>query len=127
MLPSIGKRCAFPNLALPTVAGLTPAGHEVVLCDENVEPIDFDTDADVVGITGFAVHTRRIFEISLAFRRRRKLVAAGPPFAPLCPGALRGRVDVLFVGGWSGASSGSRRRFAGRSPRCTRAAPSTGR
>ena len=98
MLPSIGKRCAFPNLALPTVAGLTPAGHEVVLCDENVEPIDFDTDADVVGITGFAVHKRRIFEIAEAFRRRRKLVVAGGPFATLCPEELRGRVDVLFVG-----------------------------
>jgi len=36
---------------------LTPAGHEVVLCDENLGPIDFDTDADLVGITGFAVHT----------------------------------------------------------------------
>ena len=35
VLASIGKHCAFPNLALPTVAGLTPAGHEVVLCDEN--------------------------------------------------------------------------------------------
>ena len=98
VLPSIGKRCAFPNLALPTVAGLTPAGHEVVLCDENVERIDFDTDADVVGITGFAVHKRRIFEIAEAFRRRGKLVAAGGPFATLCPEELRGRVDVLFVG-----------------------------
>jgi hypothetical protein len=39
--------------------GLTPAPHEVALRDENVEPIDFDTDDDVVGITGFAVHMRR--------------------------------------------------------------------
>ena len=49
ILPSLGKRCVFPNLALPTVAALTPRAHEVVLCDENVEPIDFDTDADIVG------------------------------------------------------------------------------
>ena len=88
----------FPNLALPTVAGLTPPGHEVVLCDENVEPIDFDTDADLVGVTGFAVHKRRILEIVDAFRRRGKLVAAGGPFATLCPEELRGKVDVLFVG-----------------------------
>ncbi|HET8576909.1 MAG TPA: DUF4070 domain-containing protein [Methylomirabilota bacterium] len=98
MLPSLGKRCAFPNLALPTVAGLTPPPHEVVLCDENVEPVDFDTDADVVGITGFVVHKRRMFELAEAFRRRGKLVAAGGPFATLCPEELRGRVDVLFVG-----------------------------
>jgi radical SAM superfamily enzyme YgiQ (UPF0313 family) len=98
ILPSLRKRCVFPNLALPTVAGLTPAPHEVVLCDENVEPIDFDTDADIVGITGFVIHKRRMFEIAEAFRRRGKLVVAGGPFATLCPEELRDRVDVLFVG-----------------------------
>lgn len=70
ILPSLGKRCVFPNLALPTIAALTPAPHEIVLCDENVEPIDFDTDADVVGITGFVIHKRRMLEIAAAFRRR---------------------------------------------------------
>jgi radical SAM superfamily enzyme YgiQ (UPF0313 family) len=98
ILPSLRKRCVFPNLALPTLAGLTPPPHTVVLCDENVEPVDFDTDADVVGITGFVVHKRRMLEIAEAFRRRGKLVVAGGPFATLCPEELRGRVDVLFVG-----------------------------
>lgn len=98
ILPSLNKRCVFPNLALPTVAGLTPAPHEVVLCDENVESIDFDTDADVVGVTGFVIHKRRMFDIIERFRRRGKLVAAGGPFATLCPEELRGKVDVLFVG-----------------------------
>jgi len=98
ILPSLRKRCVFPNLALPTVAGLTPPPHEVVLCDENVEAIDFDTDADVVGITGFVIHKRRMFELAEAFRRRGKLVVAGGPFATLCPEEFHDRVDVLFVG-----------------------------
>jgi radical SAM superfamily enzyme YgiQ (UPF0313 family) len=98
ILPSLGKRCVFPNLALPTLAALTPPPHEVVLCDENVESIDFDTDADVVGITGFVVHRRRMFEIAATFRTRGKLVVAGGPFATLCPEELRDKVDVLFVG-----------------------------
>jgi len=98
ILPSLRKRCVFPNLALPTVAGLTPPPHEVVLCDENVEAIDFDTDADIVGITGFVIHKRRMFEIAEAFRRRGKLVVAGGPFATLCPEELHDKVDVLFVG-----------------------------
>ena len=80
------------------MAGLTPAPHEVVLCDENVEHVDFDTDADIVGLTGYVVHKRRILELADAFRRRGKLVVAGGPFATLCPEELRGRVDVLFVG-----------------------------
>ena len=48
----------------------TGAGTTVAVCDENVEPVDFDTDADVVGITGFVVHKRRMFELAEAFRRR---------------------------------------------------------
>ncbi len=80
------------------MAGLTPASHEVVLCDENVEPVDFDTDADIVGLTGYVIHKRRILELADAFRRRGKPVVAGGPFATLCPEELRGRVDTLFVG-----------------------------
>jgi radical SAM superfamily enzyme YgiQ (UPF0313 family) len=98
ILPSLRKHCVFPNLSLPTVAALTPPGHEVVLCDENVEPVDLDTDADVVGITGYVVHQRRMFELAAEFRRRGKLVVAGGPFATLCPEELAGRVDVVFVG-----------------------------
>ena len=36
ILPTLGKRCIFPNLSMPTLAGLTGPEHEVVLCDENV-------------------------------------------------------------------------------------------
>ena len=98
ILASLGKRCVFPNLSLPTVAGLTPPGHEIILCDENVEDIDFDADVDIVGVTGFVVHKRRMFEIIAEFRHRGRFIVAGGPFATLCPEELRGKVDVIFVG-----------------------------
>jgi len=97
VLPSLNKRCIYPNLSLPTVAGLTPREHDIVLCDENVEPIDFDTDADIVGVTGYVIHKKRMFEIIAVFRRRGKFVVVGGPFASLCPEELRGKVDVIFV------------------------------
>ena len=97
ILPSLKKKCVFPNLSLPTVAGITPQRHEVVLCDENVESIDFDSDADIVGITGYVIHKQRMFEVIAEFKRRGKFVVAGGPFASLCPEELRDRVDVLFV------------------------------
>jgi radical SAM superfamily enzyme YgiQ (UPF0313 family) len=87
----------FPNLSLPTVAGITPPEHEVVLCDENVEPVDFGTDADLVGLTGYVIHKERILEMAAEFRRRGKIVVAGGPFASLCPEELRDKVDVVFV------------------------------
>ena len=97
ILPSLNRRCVFPNLSLPTVAALTPREHEVVLCDENVQAVDFDTDADIVGLTGYVVHKQRILELAAEFRRRGKFVVAGGPFASLCPEELRGHVDVVFV------------------------------
>ncbi len=97
ILPSLKKKCVFPNLSLPTVAGITPPQHEVVLCDENVEPVDFDTDADIIGLTGYVIHQQRLFELAGEFRRRGKFVVAGGPFASLCPEDLRDKVDVLFV------------------------------
>jgi radical SAM superfamily enzyme YgiQ (UPF0313 family) len=106
ILPTLGKQCLCPNLSMPTVAGLTPGDHEVTLCDENVEEIDFDVDADIVGVTGYIVHKKRMLEILDEFRRRGQFVVVGGPFASLCPEALRGRADVLFVGEaeetWSG-------------------------
>jgi radical SAM superfamily enzyme YgiQ (UPF0313 family) len=97
ILPSLKKKCVFPNLSLPTVAGITPPEHEVVLCDENVEAVDLDTDADIIGVTGYVIHKQRIFELIELFKRRGKFVVAGGPFASLCPEDLRGLVDVLFL------------------------------
>ena len=97
VLPSLNKRCIYPNLSLPTVAGLTPREHDIILCDENVEPIDFEADADIVGVTGYVIHKKRMFEIIAEFRRRGKFVVVGGPFASLCPEELRGKVDVIFV------------------------------
>jgi radical SAM superfamily enzyme YgiQ (UPF0313 family) len=97
ILPTIGKDCIFPNLSMPTLAGLTPREHEVVLCDENVEPIDFDIEADIVGVTGYIVHRERMLEIIAEFQRRGRFVVVGGPYASLVPEELRGRCDVLFV------------------------------
>jgi radical SAM superfamily enzyme YgiQ (UPF0313 family) len=97
ILRSLNKKCVFPNLSLPTVAGITPREHDVVLMDENVEPIDLDVDADIIGLTGYVIHKRRIFELAAEFRRRGKFVVAGGPLASLCPEELRDKVDVVFV------------------------------
>ena len=97
ILPTLGRRAIFPNLSMPTLAGLTPPHHDVTLCDENVEEIDFDVEADIVGVTGYIVHRERMLEIVDAFRARGRMVVVGGPFASLCPEALRGRADVVFI------------------------------
>jgi radical SAM superfamily enzyme YgiQ (UPF0313 family) len=97
ILSTLERHCIFPNLSMPTVAGLTGPEHEVILCDENIEEIDFDVDADIVGVTGYIIHRERILEIVEAFRSRGRFVAVGGPYATLCPEELAGRCDALFV------------------------------
>lgn len=97
ILDMVDARCMFSNLALPTIAALTPPGHEITLCDENVEPIDFDCDADIVGVTGYIIHRRRMREIIAEFRRRGKYVAVGGPYVSLCPDDLADVAQTVFV------------------------------
>src|SRR5436305_8441851 len=65
----------FPPLGLLTLAALTPPEFHVTLCDENAgDVVDFDTDAEIVGITGYIIQIKRVFEIADEFRRRGKTV-----------------------------------------------------
>ena len=86
------------NLALPTLAALTPADVEVELCDADIAPVDYATDADVVALSGFYVNWRSMREIATEFRKRGKIVAIGGPFATLSHTTVRPYADVLFRG-----------------------------
>jgi radical SAM superfamily enzyme YgiQ (UPF0313 family) len=74
-----GTAYTHPPLALPTLAALTPRAHDVSLCDENVEHVDLGAEADLVGITGYYIQRRRVYELADAFRARGKRVAIGGP------------------------------------------------
>lgn len=98
LLPILGKAAIVPNISLPTIAALTPAGHDVILCDENAETVDLESDADVVGLTGYGIHAARIRSLAEHFRARGQLVVVGGPFASLCPDEVAKFADVVFVG-----------------------------
>ena len=46
-----GTSFSTTPLGLATVAALTPKHWDVEIVDENVEPINFETTADLIGIT----------------------------------------------------------------------------
>jgi radical SAM superfamily enzyme YgiQ (UPF0313 family) len=96
--PITGCSSHMQNIALPTLAALTPPDFEVTIVDEAAQPLDFDGDWDLVGITGYITHARRMFEIADEFRRRGRPVAIGGPYASLSPGRVRPHADILFVG-----------------------------
>jgi len=85
-------------LALPTIAALTPPDHEVIITDENIEPIDFDEAVDIVGITFLAFSAYRAYEIATAFRKKGVHVVLGGIHASMAPDEAQPYADTLFIG-----------------------------
>jgi radical SAM superfamily enzyme YgiQ (UPF0313 family) len=89
----------FPPLGLLTLAALTPKDFQVSICDENAgEKIDYDTPAQLVGITGYLLQKSDVLAHADEFRRRGKTVILGGPLANLLPEVCRPHCDVLFEG-----------------------------
>lgn len=89
---------AIADLATATVAAMAPADWSITICEEHVEEIDFECDADYIGITGKVIQVERMNEVADAFRARGKTVIIGGPHASLSPDSFRGHCDVLFIG-----------------------------
>ena len=65
----LGRALYSPLAGLLAVAGVIPRDrYEVVLTDENIEPIDFDLKANLVGISAMTCYVNRGYEIAEAFR-----------------------------------------------------------
>jgi radical SAM superfamily enzyme YgiQ (UPF0313 family) len=83
---------------LVIVGSLTPPHYDVRYIDENIEPIDFDTEADLVALTGMTAQADRMYEIAAEFRARGVPVVAGGLHANLIPGEVAQHVDSVCVG-----------------------------
>ncbi len=101
-----GRKPAYliADLGTVTVAAMAPRDWTVTICEEHVEPVDFDTPADYIGLTGKLNQASRMVAIADQFRERGKTVIIGGPYASLCPESFRGRCDILVVGELEGMS-----------------------
>src|SRR5512137_638990 len=88
----------FPSLSLAALAAVTPQDCETALCDENIEPLDFVCDADVVAITAMTPQAPRAYEIAAGFRARGKRVVMGGFHASNLPEEALSHVDSVVVG-----------------------------
>jgi radical SAM superfamily enzyme YgiQ (UPF0313 family) len=93
----------FSVLPLTVVAALTPPEHEVVLCDENVEPLDFDADCDLVGVTFMTALAPRAYEIAAEFRKRGRVTVAGGYHPTFRPEEAAEHFDAVVAGEAEGA------------------------
>src|SRR4051812_3897203 len=86
------------DLASVTIAALVPCNWSIRITDEAISPIDFDSDAEFIAITGKVSQRSRMYSIARDFRRKGKVVLIGGPFATLNPEDVRPHADILVIG-----------------------------
>ncbi len=96
--PKEVKSFWFAKLTLPHLAALTPEDVDVKLIDEAVDPIDFDEQTDLVGITVNTYLAKRAYEISAEFCRRGVPVVLGGVHPSLYPEEARRHADAIAIG-----------------------------
>ncbi len=85
-------------LAIPTLAALTPDEHEVRVFDENVEDIDYDWPADLVGISVMTMFAPRAYEICAEYRARSVRTILGGIHPSMLPEEALSYADSVVVG-----------------------------
>ena len=104
--PLYMNRALYSPLAglLAVAASIPRDQYEVVLTDENIETIDFDLKADLVGISAMTSYVNRGYEIADQFRAKGMPVVMGgvhPSFMPQealkhCDAVVIGEVELVI-------------------------------
>src|SRR5689334_7560501 len=94
------RRALYSPLAglLAVAASIPRDKYEVVLTDENIESIDFDLKADLVGISAMTSYVNRGYEIADQFRSRNVPVVMGGVHPSFMPAEGLKHCDAVVVG-----------------------------
>ena len=88
-----------PLAGLLAVAATIPTDrYEVVLTDENIETVDFDLKADLVGISAMTAYVNRGYEIADQFRARGIPVVMGGVHPSFMPQEALKHADAVVIG-----------------------------
>ena len=92
------KKIFLPGLVFPLLAALTPDNWQVEVKIEVIDEIDFDSDADLIGIGAMGHATFRGIKIAQEFKKRGKIVFFGGYMASLVPDYVLKYVDGVIIG-----------------------------
>lgn len=99
----------FSMLPSLYVTAAMPSHVKTQIVDEDVEPVDFETDADIIGISFMTYNAPRAYEIGDIFRAKGKTVIFGgyhPSFMPeeaiqhadsICIGEAENNVPKMII------------------------------
>lgn len=88
----------FPYLSLTTLAGLTDDTWEIVLIDENVDPLDLDSPPDLAGISIMTPLADRGYAIADALRERGVTVVLGGIHPTMMREEAKSHADAVVLG-----------------------------
>ncbi|MFN7971995.1 MAG: radical SAM protein [Acidobacteriota bacterium] len=94
----LGFERSLLDLGIVTVAACTPRDVAVQIVDEYVEPIPWDTDADLVALSAKTSCVAHAYEVAAEFRKRGKKVVLGGIHASLRPDEALEHVDHVVIG-----------------------------
>src|SRR5512137_2474829 len=99
--PKLSGQTPFnlPPLGMIQAAANVPEGIQVSVTDENVQPVDFNRDDDLIGISMMLTcQTPRGYEIAREFRARGKTVILGGLAVALHEEEAARHADAIVVG-----------------------------
>ncbi|MBI5647750.1 MAG: B12-binding domain-containing radical SAM protein [Ignavibacteriae bacterium] len=96
--PRQSRYFRFSLLPSLYVAGSMPPQVQTRVLDEDVTPVDFDSDADIVGITFMTHNAPRAYEIADAFRARGLTVIVGGYHPTFMPEEAKQHADAVCIG-----------------------------
>lgn len=97
-LPIKKDRLYFVGLALPLLAALTPLEWQVEICLETIEDIPFDTNADIIALSGMGHSVVRSISLAREFRALGKTVVMGGYMVSLLPEEAGKYCDAVVIG-----------------------------
>ncbi len=92
------KRLYFVGLAPAIFASVIPEDVEFEACLETIENVNFNTDADLIAISGMGHTILRGIDIAKEFKRRGKTVVMGGYMASLVPKEIKQYCDSVIIG-----------------------------
>jgi radical SAM superfamily enzyme YgiQ (UPF0313 family) len=92
------KSLRVPQLGLHILAALTPDDVAITVVDEEVRPIDFSLDFDLVGITCMTPTARRGYELADRYRKTGSKVILGGVHPTILPEEAIRHADAVVIG-----------------------------
>lgn len=87
-----------PALGIPIMTAMSQDRHEINLYDENVEPINYDDDADLIAVSFFTPQANFAYDVAKRFKEKGKTVVGGGMHPSLMPEEASEYFDAICIG-----------------------------